>query len=344
MDGASLDLFVSVEGKPNDATNLMQILEKNSLITDVTAPSDINNAQEVPWFPRHISDLDKCQHLLTKFDPDLDYDHPGFSDKTYRKRRTEIANIAFEYKQAHVYANLSGLYNTHACKEHIRNFHILEEEGIYSQHNLPQLEDVSNFLKKRTGFQLRPVAGLLLPRDFLASLAFRVFQCTQYLRHPSKPNHTVEPDCIHELLGHVPMLTDPEFAAFSQEIGLASLGVSDADIKKLATIYWFTVEFGICRQDDQLKAYGASLLSAYGELEFALSDKPERLPFDPIKTALQPYDDQSYQSTYFIAESFADVQEKIKEYAKSIKHPFELYYDPDQEMIKIQNITGRRED
>lgn len=81
----------------------------------------------------------------------------------------------------------------HACAEYRHLFAKLQSEGIFREDQIPQLEDMSNFLRKNTGFTLRPAAGLLTARDFLASLAFRIFQSTQYVRHVNSPYHTPEP-------------------------------------------------------------------------------------------------------------------------------------------------------
>jgi len=306
----------------------------------------------VPWFPTKIQDLDRFANQILSYGSELESDHPGFTDQVYRARRKEFADIAFHYKHGTpiprvdytekenqvwrtVFTKLKALYKTHACYEHNHVFPLLEENCGYKADAIPQLQDVSEFLRSVTGFQLRPVAGLLSSRDFLAGLAFRVFHSTQYIRHHTRPNYTPEPDICHELLGHVPLFADPAFAQFSQEIGLASLGASDEYIEKLATCYWFTVEFGITRQNGKLKAYGAGLLSSFGELEWCLSGKPELKAFEPEKTGLQTYPITEHQPIYFVTESFEDAKQKMIDFAATIPRPFGVRYDAYTQTIQL---------
>jgi phenylalanine-4-hydroxylase len=310
----------------------------------------------VPWFPRKINELDRFANQILSYGSELDADHPGFTDKEYRARRKEFADIAFHYKHGQpipqvtytdeeiqtwgtIFKQLTKLYPTHACKEFNHIFPLLIDNCGFREDNIPQLQDISNFLKDCTGFTLRPVAGLLSSRDFLAGLAFRVFHSTQYLRHSSKPLYTPEPDICHEVLGHVPLFADPSFAQFSQEIGIASLGAPDEYIEKLATCYWFTVEFGLCRQEGELKAYGAGLLSSFGELQYCLSDKPEVRPFDPPKTGIQKYPITQYQPVYYVAESFQSAQEKMRAFASTIPRKFGVRYNPYTQSVDVLDNT-----
>uniref|UniRef100_A0A5F5PXA3 Tyrosine hydroxylase n=2 Tax=Equus TaxID=9789 RepID=A0A5F5PXA3_HORSE len=243
--GPHLEYFVRCEVPSPDLPALLSSVRR--------VAEDVRGAGEnkVLWFPRKVSELDKCHHLVTKFDPDLDLDHPGFSDQAYRQRRKLIADIAFQYKHGD------------------------------------------------------PIPRVEYTAEEIATW-----------------------DCCHELLGHVPMLADRTFAQFSQDIGLASLGASDEEIEKLSTLYWFTVEFGLCKQNGEVKAYGAGLLSSYGELLHSLSEEPEIRAFDPDAAAVQPYQDQTYQSVYFVSESFSDAKDKLRSYASRIQRPFAVKFDP----------------
>ncbi len=156
-----------------------------------------------------------------------------------------------------------------------------------------------------------------------------------YLCSSSKPFYTPEPDCCHELLGHVPLFALADFADFSQEIGLASLGVSDEDIKKLATLYWFTVEFGVTKEGNEIKAYGAGLLSSFGELEYCVSDKPKHVPMDPFVACTTDYPITEYQPLYFITESFKKMKQQVREFSKTLSRPFGVRYNPYTESIEV---------
>ncbi|KAJ3213622.1 hypothetical protein HK099_007271 [Clydaea vesicula] len=352
----SYDFFIDFEttehSKVVDTLSVMSKLVKDIKIVSSGEKDTDDDLHSVPWFPRKIQDLDSFAEKVLSYGADLDADHPGFTDAVYRKRRADITEKAKVYKHGNplphveytpaeiktwgiVFNELVELFKTHACREHQYVFPLLVQNCGYREDNIPQLEDVSRFLKDCTGWTIRPVMGLLSSRDFLNGLAFRVFHSTQYIRHHSRPLYTPEPDVCHELLGHVPLYADPDFADFSHEIGIASLGATDEDIEKLATIYWFTVEFGLCKEGNNIKAFGAGLLSSFGELEYALSDKPIKKPFDPAVTALQKFPITEYQPIYFVAQSFKEMKEQVIDYASELKRPFTVRYNGLTQSIEV---------
>jgi phenylalanine-4-hydroxylase len=239
---------------------------------------------------------------------ELDADHPGFNDPDYRRRRNEIAAVAarhekgavperVEYTDAEidtwgtVLRKLRELYPSHACHEYNE---VLDDIGFAPDH-VPQLADIDSYLREKTGFRVHPVAGLVESRDFLGKLADRVFPCTSYIRHHSTPEYTPEPDIIHELLGHIPMLGIQEYADLMQIIGKGSLGRSDEQILQIGRLYWYTVEFGVVRQQGELRAYGAGLLSSFGELQHAVEEKPDIRKFDPEQARMMENPITTYQ-------------------------------------------------
>ncbi|EGG19879.1 phenylalanine 4-monooxygenase [Cavenderia fasciculata] len=349
------DFFLDLDSKEETSTTEVDTIlkELKSKGVDVTVLTEQKQTgSTTPWFPRKISDLDLYANRCLEMGSELSSDHPGATDQKYLERRREIARIASVYKYGEkiprvdyskeevetwgiIYKNLKDLLKTHACKQHAYILPLLEQNCGFSETNIPQLQDISDFLTECTGFRLRPVQGLLSSRDFLNGLAFRVFHATQYIRHHTVPLYTPEPDICHELLGHVPLFADPDFADFSQEIGLASLGASDEDIERLSTCYWFTVEFGLCKEGGEIKAFGAGLLSSFGELEYCISDKNEKRPFDPFETCKQSYPITTYQPIYYVADSFQSAKDKMKQFAESLEKPFSLRYNPYTLSIEI---------
>ena len=161
-----------------------------------------------------------------------------------------------------------------------------------------------------SGFRLEPVAGLVEPRIFLESLARGVFLCTQYIRHHSTPLYTPEPDVAHEIIGHAVTLASKRLAEINRLFGEAVSRTKDAgELDRLARVYWFTIEFGVLRENGQIKAYGTGLLSSAGEL--AEMHKAELRPLDLEVAANHVYDPTHYQSILFCADSFDEMEHSL---------------------------------
>ena len=142
------------------------------------------------------------------------------------------------------------------------------------------------------------------------------------------------------------MFAHKDFAEFSQEIGLASLGANERELQRLATIYWFTIEFGMCKEKGNLKAYGAGILSSVGELEYCLSDKPKYFPLDPFEIAQNHlnFPISSMQPYYFVADSFAKAKAQITDYCEQINKPFNVTFDNRTNSVIVDRKIKTRRD
>jgi len=256
----------------------------------------------------------------------LDPDHPGFRDSAYRARRNAIAEIATNYRPGDpipdapytelehgvwqtIWKALGPAHREHACAEYLTCLERLD----FDSDRIPQLSEVSEKVEAISGFRLEPVAGLVEPRVFLESLANGVFLSTQYIRHHSTPLYTPEPDVAHEIIGHAVTLASPRLAEINRLFGEAVRRTTDAaELDRLSRVYWFTIEFGVLREDGRIKAYGTGLLSSAGELEEM--HNAELVPLDLEIAASYVYDPTHYQAILFCAESFDSMDQMLREF------------------------------
>eukprot|EP00357_Protocruzia_adherens_P019140 CAMPEP_0115037312 /NCGR_PEP_ID=MMETSP0216-20121206/42714_1 /TAXON_ID=223996 /ORGANISM="Protocruzia adherens, Strain Boccale" /LENGTH=227 /DNA_ID=CAMNT_0002417449 /DNA_START=231 /DNA_END=915 /DNA_ORIENTATION=+ len=212
-------------------------------------------------------------------------------DADYRARVNEIRSISAEYvtggdnKEEHevwgkLYALLDPYHRKYACEEFNEGKLLLEKAGVFRKDRIPSITELSEFLEAQTGFTLRPVVSIMDARQFLNSFAFKVFHCTQYLRHGRSVEFAEEPDLCHEFLGHAPMLVNPDFAEFAHELGMATLGATEEEMRNLTTIFWYTFEFGLCEQNGEKKVFGAGILPSSTEILDSLRDSDRHREFD----------------------------------------------------------------
>jgi len=246
----------------------------------------------------------------------LNPDHPGFRDPIYRARRNAIARLAIDHREGTpppfvAYTDQEhGVWRTvwdhltplHAARA-VREWRSAADRLELSRTWVPQLAEV-NQLTRHPGIEMLPVAGLIAADGFLSALGRGVFRSTQYMRHHSMPLYTPEPDVIHELVGHATSFLAPEIVQLSRSFGAVALGADPETLQQLERLYWYTLEFGVALEDGDVKAYGAGLLSSYGELG-ELGRRATLLPFDLEVMAQTAYDPTDYQKVLYVAPSFA---------------------------------------
>jgi len=198
----------------------------------------------------------------------------------------------------------------HACAEYLEGF---QQIGLQPD-RLPVLKDVSARLEPRTGWNSTPVSGFLPADAFFEMLAARKFPTTTWIRSRESMGYTPEPDIFHDVFGHVPMHAHPVFANFLEHYGKVCAGLTDAeDLERMGRLFWFTVEFGVIREQGAIKVYGSGLISSHGECthvvergagfeirEFKLADVLDTVvdvsKMQPILYAIESFD-QIYEAT-----------------------------------------------
>jgi phenylalanine-4-hydroxylase len=253
----------------------------------------------------------------------LAHDHPGANDPVYRRRRAEIAAAALAWRPGEPAPRIDytdaeqDVWRT-VCRE-IAPKHeglaVAEYSEALARVNLPTdrvpgLDEVSARILPISGWSYVPAAGLVPLREFYGSLEDRVFHSTQYVRHPDVPLYTPEPDIIHEVLGHGHLLATPTFGELHRLAGVATNRLRDEDnLRFLSKVFWFTLEFGVVVEGGELRAYGAGILSSYGEIDEFRG--MEHRPLDLVEMGTADYDITAYQPVLYRAESVEEVVEVV---------------------------------
>jgi phenylalanine-4-hydroxylase len=199
----------------------------------------------------------------------------------------------------------------HACAEYLDGF---AQIGLQVD-QLPALDAVSARLQPRTGWRSTPVSGFLPAAAFFEMLAARRFPTTTWIRGRDSLEYTPEPDIFHDVFGHVPMHAHPVFADFLEHYGQVCARLDNpVDLERMGRLFWFTVEFGVIRQQGQIKVYGSGLISSHGECSRVVERGAglEIRDFDLEAVLGEPVDTGSMQSVLYAIESFDQLYEAAK--------------------------------
>jgi phenylalanine-4-hydroxylase len=185
----------------------------------------------------------------------------------------------------------------------------------FQSETIPNFDATNLILKDLTGWELVAVEGIVDDTLFFELMSNRKFPATTWLRSMAELDYLEEPDMFHDVFAHVSLLANQAFVDFLQalsQIGHEHAGDAHA-IELLSRIYWFTVEFGLIRENDELRIYGAGILSSAGETAYSLSKEPKRFEFDVDQILETPFKKDSFQTVYFIIDSYQQLFDSIDE-------------------------------
>jgi len=204
-----------------------------------------------------------------------------------------------------LFARQSRLLPGRASEAYLRGLDVLK----LSRPGIPDFEELSERLMTLTGWQVVAVPGLVPDDVFFDHMANRRFVAGNFIRRPDQLDYLQEPDVFHDVFGHVPMLADPVFADYLAAYGRGGQRALGMDaLKYLGRLYWYTVEFGLVREDGDLRIYGAGIVSSYSESRFALEDpSPNRIGFDLARVMRTEYRIDDFQQNYFVIPSFEEL-------------------------------------
>lgn len=181
---------------------------------------------------------------------------------------------------------------------------------------IPEFEAVNKKLKLLTGWQIYAVPGLIPNSDFFEGMFHKRFGATTWIRKPEELDYLEEPDMFHDVFGHIPLLADSNIANYLHKLAAVAVKFMHDEqiIEEIARLYWYTIEFGLIREQNKLKVYGAGILSSIGETEFCLSAKATHVPFDWQTIVDTPYVKDKFQSQYFVVDSLDQLLDGIDAY------------------------------
>lgn len=185
----------------------------------------------------------------------------------------------------------------------------------FSADRIANFEELNLILAKSTGWEVQVVPGLIDDDLFFGLLNNRRFPSSTWLRRMDQLDYLEEPDMFHDAFAHMPMLCNQPYVDFLENLsGIALKHIPNPwAIQLLSRIYWFTIEFGLIREEDELKIYGAGILSSAGETKFSLSNEPTHKAYDVRKILNQEYWKDRFQDKYYVIESYEQLYQSLPE-------------------------------